>query len=293
MIDRITIAKRKSNHVLRQASKKDFDSLLKDNAFALEPSISREKFEKLEKDFKENFYRKSGTYPTNNFAELDYVAKDIIRNGFVKFEKNLVVISPYTTNNLDNRNNNIRNSTLTKGQRRQKELYTKPEQVFFYPLKNAEKIRLSYAGFAVSSLTIPIKWRFGFERRGQTFDQELSAGISGVFHFGYNIGTTTFQFREGTDNKTNNFDLVIGPLIGLGAVELNASNTFDEFSQFPDGTTFNNGFFSYGGGVTVSINKLTFGLFYGFDVSLGENSDLWKFDNRQWLGLGVGFIIFS
>lgn len=290
-VDGISLKRKKVNHVLRQVDVSTLKKLKEKNSFSTEPFIGGKKFKPLEKDFKQSYFREKTTYPTSNFSELDYVAKDIIRNGYIKFEKNLVIISPYTTNNVDKYD--VAKDSLPGSLRRGKSFYDKPNQVFFYPLKNGEKIRLSYHGLAASSLTIPIKWRFGFFENEQSVSQELTAGVSGIFHLGYNIGTTTFQFHEGSENSTSTFDIVFGPLIGLGAVTLTPTNTFSALDDLPDGTTFSNGYFSYGAGTTLTFDKFTFGVFYGKDVSLGDNSKDWKFNNKPWVGLGVGIIVFK
>lgn len=188
---------------------------------------------------------------------------------FVKFpdDNNLILINPFL-----NKNDTI-NST------------------YYIPLKNRRTEWLPFTEFTISSVTIPLKYRFGDDSRN--ISEEFTSGINLNFLIGYSYGNTSFTFRDKVGNKTNTWKLTGGIIFGASTLQLNNANTSASNEPIEAGNTISQGLFSFGFGATYSFNKLNFGLFYGWDYSLGDTSEKWNYDKEPWLGLGIGYSLFK
>lgn len=188
---------------------------------------------------------------------------------FVKFsdDKNKIIINPFISKS------DTINST------------------YFITLKNRHKEWLPFTEFTVSSVTIPLKYRFKDE--SNDIGEEFTSAINLNFLLGYSYGNTSFMFRDKVGNKSNTWKLSGGIILGASTVKLNNSNTSSAEVSIESGNTIDQGLFSLGFGATYSFNKLNFGVFYGWDYSLGDASDKWNYNGLPWLGVGVGYSLFK
>ncbi|BAO77067.1 porin [Winogradskyella sp. PG-2] len=188
---------------------------------------------------------------------------------FIKFpdDKNEIIINPFL-----NKKDTI-NST------------------YYITLKNRQKLWLPFTEFTISSLTIPLKYRFKDE--ANNVSEDFTSGINLNFLLGFSYGNSSFMFRDKVGNKSNSWKLTGGIILGASTVELNSSNTSSANIPIESGNTINQGLFSFGFGATYAFNKFNFGVFYGWDYSLGEASEKWNYDKLPWLGIGVGYSLFK
>ena len=136
-------------------------------------------------------------------------------------------------------------------------------------------------------MTIPLKYRFSDD--ANDIGEEFTSGINLNFLLGFSYGNTAFTFRDKVGNKTNTWKLTGGIILGASTVELNSVNTSASTSPIVSGNTINQGLFSFGFGATYSFNKLNFGVFYGWDYSLGDASEKWNYNKLPWLGFHLIF----
>lgn len=188
---------------------------------------------------------------------------------FVKFpdDKNQIIINPFL-----NKKDTI-NST------------------YYITLKNRRTEWLPFTEFTISSITIPLKYRFGDD--SDNISEEFTTAINLNFLLGFSYGNTSYTFRDKVGNKTNTWKLTGGIILGASTVELNNQNTSSSLSPIVSGNTINQGLFSFGFGATYSFNKLNFGVFYGWDYSLGDVSEKWNYNKLPWLGIGLGYSLFK
>tara|TARA_R110002111_G_scaffold261651_1_gene335167 strand:- start:547 stop:1446 length:900 start_codon:yes stop_codon:yes gene_type:complete len=194
--------------------------------------------------------------------------KEVVK-AFVKFpdDKNKILINPFISKS------DTINST------------------YFITLKNRHKEWLPFTEFTVSSVTIPLKYRF--KDKSNDIAEEFTSAINLNFLLGYSYGNSSFMFRDKVGNKSNTWKLTGGIILGASTVELNNSNTSSAVIPLESGNTINQGLFSFGFGATYSFNKLNFGVFYGWDYSLGDASEKWNYNKLPWLGIGVGYSLFK
>jgi hypothetical protein len=188
--------------------------------------------------------------------------------GFVKFEDNKVFVNPY-----------LRKKNGEFGER----------DVYYFKLKNRQKIRLSFPEITVSTLTIPIKYRF---KNGE-IPEDFSTAFNANFFLGYSWGITSFFHQEKVDNKSNTGKFTTGLLLGASVTEINASNTKHAAEPLIGDVKYNKGLACVGLGATYSLNKINVGLFYGWDYAIGESADKWNYNKKPWLGVAVGYSLFN
>ena len=162
---------------------------------------------------------------------------------------------------------------------------------YYIKLKNRQKEWLPFTEFTVSSLTIPLKYRF--REKSKDISEEFTSAFNLNFFLGYSYGNTSFMFRDKVGNKSNTWKISGGLIFGASTLKLNSSNTSSADKPIESGNTIDQGLFSFGLGTTYSFNKLNFGVFYGWDYSLGEASDKWNYNGFPWLGIGVGYSLFK
>ena len=159
-------------------------------------------------------------------------------------------------------------------------------------LKNNGHIWIPFTEFNVTSLTIPLKYRFRSRERG--VEEEFTSGINLNFLLGFSYGETKFIHRQKVGNKANTWKLTLGGIIGTSTVSLDSNNTSAAGADaLPAGESITKGLFSMGIGATYSYNKINVGLFYGWDNSVGRNAEIWNYNGRPWIGFGVGYSLFK
>lgn len=188
--------------------------------------------------------------------------------GFVKFEDNKVIVNPY-----------LRKENGKFSER----------DIYYFKMKNRQTIRLSFTEFTVSTLTIPIKYRF----KSGEIPEDFSTAFNANFFLGYSWGTSSFFHQEKVDNKSNTQKLTAGLLLGASVTEINASNTKHAKEPLIGDVKYNKGLASIGLGATYSLNKINVGMFYGWDYAIGESSEKWNYNKKPWLGVAVGYSLFN
>ncbi|MFG6686234.1 hypothetical protein ACGK9U_06610 [Mariniflexile sp. HNIBRBA6329] len=190
------------------------------------------------------------------------------RKSFVKFDKDKVIVNPWLTNDKDGK---------------------VERDIYYYKLENRQVIYLNFQEVSLSGITIPIKYRF---KEGDDLKEQFSTSFNANLFLGWTFyGKRSFFYRDGVDNKSNIFKATLGGFLGAATVKLNNSNTSLADEPIAEGTEITEGLASLGIGINLSFNKFNFGVFTGWDYSVGENSDKWNYNKKTWLGLSLGYTL--
>ncbi|PRX54407.1 hypothetical protein [Flagellimonas meridianipacifica] len=178
----------------------------------------------------------------------------------------------------------------------------------YYKLEDGQTIKLNFQEITVTTLALPIKYRFrddpimvlkesedGMEPmiEEREIPETFSTGINISLFGGYTFGSTKFNRRIKVKNREIVRKVTFGVLLGTGTETLKETNT-DGTEEAPMGSDeLTIGVASLGTGLVYSRNKLAIGLFYGWDFGVGSTSNTWNYDNRPWIGIGLGYDIFK
>ncbi|AZA80675.1 hypothetical protein C1637_12405 [Chryseobacterium lactis] len=170
----------------------------------------------------------------------------------------------------------------------------KSSPAYFYELENRKSPSLPFTSVTVSAITIPIKYRF---KGKDGLGEEFSTAINGNLFLGYTYGKSTFFYQEEIETKVNTWKVTGGLLFGASSVKLDKSNSdpvpIDDHSLPPEYVDATKGLASIAIGITYSYNNINVGAFFGFDYAIGQHADLWKYNKKPWLGIGIGYKLFS
>lgn len=161
----------------------------------------------------------------------------------------------------------------------------------YFELKNRQTVKLCFTEVTVSALTVPLKYRF--KDRDEAIDEEFSAAVNVNLFAGFALGRSSFHYREKVDNVINTRKFTLGALFGASTVTLNNSNTSKAAVPVTAGTEIVKGLASLGVGATFSYNKINVGGFYGYDYAIGDRADDWNYNKKPWLGIALGYSLFS
>ncbi|NKI33150.1 hypothetical protein [Croceivirga thetidis] len=127
--------------------------------------------------------------------------------------------------------------------------------------------------------------------------EEFSANFNINAAFGLSYGNTRFaRPSKGNEFKTTTWKLTGSFILGFTPVALNNANTNNARSLNPNLDTDINrtvGALTLGGGIMYAIDNFNFGVFVGLDHARGQSRDEWDYQNRMWLGIGLGYSLFK
>ncbi|PJJ07600.1 hypothetical protein CLU83_0786 [Flavobacterium sp. 1] len=162
---------------------------------------------------------------------------------------------------------------------------------YTFQLANRETIYLKNSSIVFGPLTIPIKYRFDFEKNdikiNEDFTADLNVGIFGGWTFGKQ--KVNYQRGVGFKDNFNVWSITIGPFFNVGTTTLSKSNTTLGKTPITSDATQNIGVVSTGIGFVKSVYNFQFGLFYGWDFGAGKDSNNWNYDGKPWFGFGIGY----
>lgn len=188
--------------------------------------------------------------------------------GYVKFDEDKVWVNPHLVNGASS--------------------------LHYYNLSNRHTISLWTVDLAISALTMPVKYRFKGKRdNGKSFSEDFAGTVNVNVFAGPSIGKTSFHYRDKVGNASNTWKLTGGLIVGGSTVTLNKSNTTSDDAPITDATEITKGLLSLGVGLAYSYNKATIGAFLGRDYSVGKDANRWDYNRKPWLGLAIGYSIFS
>lgn len=172
-----------------------------------------------------------------------------------------------------------------------------PSQVreidYYYQFKNRQSVRFRYHARTVGAVTIPIQYRPGYRaKNGQRISESVGTGLTAAVYGGYTLGRVRYTYLNHADNKIEkDWSITFGPFFGASTVKVDSATSLSAADPIKSPT--NVGVVSPGLTVLAGFRGLEFGLFGGVDFAVGSVGRRWDFDRRAWLGLGVGFNVWS
>jgi hypothetical protein len=161
-----------------------------------------------------------------------------------------------------------------------------PDTYFLLPLAEFNKSIQKYgnAPFAVGVVVLPIRMRFSNgtpediqDKRYFDFEGAISVGLS----VGANIKLDKSKFTA------RNALAFLGGF-SLSSVGVDSFTTHGYLK-----TSTNSAAITTHLGILYQIDNLQIGVFSGIDFLAGELGKQWKYRNRPWFGVGMGFSIFK
>ncbi len=148
-------------------------------------------------------------------------------------------------------------------------------------------IRLHYQVFQTGAVTIPYKYRFGYQQKLpngggiDTIPNDLSTNINIALAAGLRIGGTKFYYDQTkTHNSLAGF---FGAFAGPTLIALTSTNTFSQSSK-----SSNQLGVSAGIAAMLELKNINFGAFGGIDFPVTSTGADWFYSNKIWLGFGIG-----
>tara|TARA_R110000744_G_C19366098_1_gene561926 strand:+ start:4044 stop:4850 length:807 start_codon:yes stop_codon:yes gene_type:complete len=159
------------------------------------------------------------------------------------------------------------------------------DRIYYYVLKNRHALPIRFRQWSLNVLSAPLKIRFGEV-------EEFTTGANLGAFFGPTFGKTTFVRRSKVDNKEYNSKWTTGLFLGADKLEFKyGTGVFIDDKETEE--TIKTSFISMGTGLLFSREKFTAGLLIGVDYGLGVNSKEWDYQGSPWLGLTLGYNLFS
>jgi hypothetical protein len=159
--------------------------------------------------------------------------------------------------------------------------YIDRDTIYFYSLKNRQSVKIKFKQWSFNTLSVPLKARFGSEKT------EFSTGANLGALIGHSWGKTNFVHRKKLENKQYDSKWSFGLFLGADKLEF----SFEDVNE--EDTKVSTAFISSGLGLLYSYQNFNFGLTSGFDFGLGENSSKWDYQARPWLGITLGYSLFT
>lgn len=159
-------------------------------------------------------------------------------------------------------------------------------------LKNREFISFPYTSFDFGPMTIPFKQRFGYKKGTVTVDPQIQADLNiGVFG-GYTLGRYRKRYESGGTGELkdlSNLSFTFGGFLNISTAALDSAATTAGKLPFSKDKTATIGVVSFGVGVLTTIYNFQIGLFAGLDKGVGTNAQNWNYNNKPWVGIGIGY----
>jgi hypothetical protein len=140
-----------------------------------------------------------------------------------------------------------------------------------------------------SPLTIPLKLRFGYSENNIDVKEQFTADANVGAYMGFRIKKLSSRKEQEKLINLPETAIRFGPFISLSSVSLTKSNTNAGATPLLGEDTDSIGLFSYGFGGIINIKRLNIGVFYGWETGFGVAAENWNYNNRSFLGLGLGF----
>lgn len=154
--------------------------------------------------------------------------------------------------------------------------------------KNREFIGFKTASFETGPLTIPFKYRFGYEEEGTQVNQEFTADLNIGLFAGWKVKQFGLRKEQGKSLEQPGVSLTVGGFLNLSAVTLSKGNTKIS-GLITDDNTQSIASLSPGIAVMLDFYNLNIGAFIGRDLAFGSKATKWDFHNRTWIGVGIGY----
>ncbi len=137
--------------------------------------------------------------------------------------------------------------------------------------------------FDIDFITIPLKLRFS----EKNIPPQFNSNVNGAIYLGFRTDKYNIYYKinplQMNERNLKHLGYSIGLFTGFGNTFISPTNTNYVTQHEYDGIVWSNGI----AGI-IGVNSLTIGLAFGFDKLLDENNTNWLYENKPWIGLGIG-----
>lgn len=157
--------------------------------------------------------------------------------------------------------------------------------IYLSELENGgrEDLKLYTSGIDVDFLTIPAKLRFA----GNDVPAQINSELNGAIYVGYKKNKYIIKYRMSPlhvqERKIIKLGYSLGLFTGFGSTFISPTTTNFNLEQEYDGIVWSKGL----AGI-IEVNRLSVGIAVGFDNLIDKNKNIWIYENKPWIGLGVG-----
>lgn len=144
-------------------------------------------------------------------------------------------------------------------------------------------------GTAFSPLTLPLKLRYGFTKNNIKINDQFLADANLGAYAGFRVARLSSRKEQGKLISLPETSLRVGPFLSLATVTLDKSNTSVGTKPITGDETISIGTLSYGLGLIINIRNLNVGVFHGWESGFGSSAKNWNYNNRPFLGIGLGY----
>lgn len=163
----------------------------------------------------------------------------------------------------------------------------KPNEKYFIKLQNRQSVSFSFNSIEVSTLLIPFKYQYGYTKNGTDIESEIKTDLNLNAFLGVRTGRVNYFYDKYTSMVETKWSYTFGAFIGLNALKLDSTST--SLSPTPLTKERNVPSFSYGLGIVFNIRDFNLGAFLGADAGLNKEARQSNFQNKPWLGFGLGY----
>lgn len=174
--------------------------------------------------------------------------------------------------------------------------YFKRWRKYGYPLENRQTLKLAFTENGLETITVPIRARIPLssDSSSVSFESDLNLGVAYLF----SKGRTKFVRRIGIGNYKGTIRISTGLAMTLSKADYkvavtkitNVDGTLTSKTQNEDRTGLST---TIGIPFLVSYNNFGIGLFTGFEIVAGANSNLNPYKNNLILGVSIGYDLIS
>ncbi|MDB5278044.1 MAG: hypothetical protein JWR61_2999 [Ferruginibacter sp.] len=161
--------------------------------------------------------------------------------------------------------------------------------IFFPPVEKAtsfKAVSFRTETFDLDVFTILFKYR----RAVRQFPNQLTTGFNGALFTGYRTDVYKLSYKENPLNLSKrdiaHYGFSVGGFAGLGTARMDEYVTLNRINYQYDAAVVTTGL-----AAEFGINKINFGLTYGFDFLTDRNKQVWINNGKPWLGISIGLNI--
>jgi hypothetical protein len=164
---------------------------------------------------------------------------------------------------------------------------------WYYELKNRQSIAFRYHARSFGAVTIPLQYRPGYTAdNGKRISESVGTGLNAAVYAGYTFGKVRYTYLEHAENEIQNvWSVTTGVFLGASTVEVDSATSLSADEPVENET--NVGVLSPGVTVLFGYRGVEVGIFGGVDNAVGSAGRKWDYNKRAWIGLGVGFNVWS
>ncbi len=158
--------------------------------------------------------------------------------------------------------------------------------ILFPPVQQSKSFKpvlFSSKSFDLDVFTILFKYRSPV----QGFPGQLNTGFNGALFTGYRTDLYKLNYKQNplhlAKRNIAHYGYSIGGFAGLGTARIDDYVTLNRINYQYDGAVF-----TVGLATELGVNKINFGLNYGFDFLTDRNRHAWINNGKPWLGIGIG-----